>query len=267
MKRILLLLLLASIFSACQRYQFYSLQSYTANKRSNVADEDSINIYCTSSKDNRLQLEIFNRTAQEKFIDWSKSTLIINDTKLNIYQEQNAINGNNSSTAFSLGLESWSYTEGVFSGQVLNTQTQAFLPPKSRVIFRLPDFGLNFKEYSPDDWSKVKVKVSNRLNESAKLQKFTPESSPWRIRMYLTVKPENAKESIVKDQSFYVSEIVETYQKNYPQILQNNKTEGLDTNKFNKFMVSKSSNVGAVGALLGGIGLAGLVLLVFASVR
>ncbi len=264
--------------SSCTHHQFYS---FTTEKLTPVANkgfveenaQDSIKIAYkwvlgNRTKGNHTLLEMQNMGSQIVQIDWTRSALIVNDIKHDLFNKSAEIARSRSRRSKIKG-----YTPSVGSEKgkqkivqnVLTTQSQQVVFPNSRSVYVLPKFTLPYYKYNPrftrPPLKLIKFKQrGNQDNTRIFMRTFEKQETPLRVRFFLTYKVGKDGLERTVDQEFWVHELIESNNANIVSIMgEEAKKVGLDSYNFNKISVKKSANFPAFLEVLGGILGVGLV--------
>jgi hypothetical protein len=247
MKRFFFTLVLISILSSCQQYQYITLESdIFHNELQNFAwENDTLKIqYSFSGQNCPLKIQIENKLKQPIFIDWSKSAVIYEDgSSFPLWDNNSYVN--TVSTGAGLNVGNIAISETQTNGTINRPPQIAFIPPYSHITYN-PVY-IRSALIRPLDKT-LKQRVTFGFDDASKvdLYKFTPENSPFSFRCFVTASTsEKFTTSIYIDNPFWVSSIIET-KRNPNEFLKND----------NLFYVNKTT---AMGHILGGVGVASLL--------
>jgi len=232
MKAYLFLLFLnILIFQSCAKYvQVFETESDKARIKNSkyFFENDSVQIYFNFWSDNGvLEYEIFNKLDIPLYIDWKKSSFIVNSENIDYW--------NDKETNLSVGL----YTEYLYKtnpdysliakNKGINTSYSvsvkeeriAFIPPKSKLkqnkfyIFPFSSFDLpkttKIKEIKRFDNPKKETKVYEKS--------YSKDDSPLIFRNFLTFAiTEEFHNEFYVDNEFYINKISEMDLRNFEKI-------------------------------------------------
>jgi len=185
-----LLLLLPSCGST---YFFTSIKSLDYDMAQNddgdfVSENDSVLVaYWFNGKDAPVFINVYNKTDQPLYVDWSRSSLIIGDEAMS-YQ------GNIGDVS-----DEYSYGDDV-----------SFIPPESRTTFNaMPFGGLSYENLNKKQFRKRNIPDKDGVLQSVEITDFDEQNTPLRFRSFLTMHrtPENP---FSVEHSFYVSKIIKS---------------------------------------------------------
>lgn len=228
MKNLLFYLLIAAcvpLLGSCSSYYYSTLSSSDREGDENmkegfIQENDTVRIsYNFYGENAPVSITIYNKLNEPLFVDWTRSSLIIDDEATSYYNESVAIQGNIESDSYS-DMYRWGRrtsstyggSVGTFSGEVTLPKGISFIPPRSKVnksslmLSNLPFDNIPKKEYTKVGVPKVNNEVVNVL-----IKEFTEEDSPVRFRSYLTLYADNPDTApMTFERSFYVSRLMKT---------------------------------------------------------
>jgi hypothetical protein len=256
-KSVLKLSLIALVFlqllSSCKKYQYVSVvgDSYRADINENIIETDSVLIsYRYNGKGCPLKVNVVNRLNQPLYVDWSKSSVIINGQRFSLWMDASSIKTNTESVEYQWSKDI-STTSSSTNGVIVKNERVSFIPPHSGVVYQTP-FAL-FKIWIelPDTTTFKRVPIATEVESmNAKLYSFTRDNSPLVFRSFLTISTnEQFTNPRFFDNTFWITNIIET-QASPDNLL----------NTFpNQFYNSKATGF---GAFMGGVALAGGIVVI-----
>ncbi len=249
MKSPILLLALAALFSSCKTYQYFAIDGVNIRHDSTyrfVEENDTLKLtYDFSGFNGPVRVKVYNKSSQPLYIDWKRSALIIGEQAFSYYTGTRQISGSVQGDAFNLsGITSLS---GSLSAQIREQEGVDFLPPRSsreRTGLYLVDGYLPgiaeeqmSREYIDDDKTQVRLKTIH----------FSQESSPYRMRSYLTFYSDSQPlQRFVLEHRFFVSRVNKG--------LVGPDSYGTSLERGDRFYTSKMSDFGKAAAVVGVVG-------------
>lgn len=188
------ILALSFLLSSCGSTYFYtSLRTHDYDMAQNedgdfISENDSVLVaYWFNGKDAPVYINIYNKTKEPLYVDWSRSSLIIGDEAI-------GYKGNIEDV-----LDESGYGDDI-----------SFIPPDSRSTFNaMPFLGLSYDNIDKKVFRNRKMPDKNGVMQGVGIVDFDEESTPLRFRSYLTLyrTPENP---FVKEHNFYISKIIKS---------------------------------------------------------
>lgn len=225
------------ICARCSTYQ-YAVLDGDLNKDQSfrfIHETDSIKVkYSFMGENGPIQIEIFNKQTQPIFVDWKKSSLIINENTVPYWKDESSINA--TSSGYNLN---WTptYTTNISqtNGIISRAASVDFIPPQSSIthnsIFIKHEFFL-----LPQPSSNNKLKLTTNGTTVLK-HTYERENSPLKFRSYITLSSEeDFSKTTVLDNQFWVTEI-----------MQSSIEPSLFPGKINQFYIKKTTGVGLAG--------------------
>ncbi|MCT4588242.1 MAG: hypothetical protein N4A71_10500 [Carboxylicivirga sp.] len=233
------------LFSSCSSYQFATLKSDLEQPFSDgfIYENDTIQLhYAFNGLNCPLQLSIYNKLNQPIYIDYNRSSLIINGETFPLNPETSSINVNYSETETELNHHS--YTDGHSSGSITHNDRRGFIPPQSLLKLDNVNICNGFMETKLGSGDDQRTLVAeNGQSYNVKAYDFTRENSPLLFRSFVSYKANSKEDWKYIDSNFWVSSIYQTVDTRLPA-------------KANQFFVSRSTGVGEVVGLAALTGLA-----------
>lgn len=212
-------LLSACLFSSCAYRQLCYISpgpGINGEDSAYVFENDTVKItYGFWNEQGVLAFSIYNKLAAPVYIDWKKSSYVLNGEKMNYWTDQTV------STAYGIALGTQLYKWYGLSSSITNATTTrperiTFLAPHSSVVkassylwssaaYRLPQ-NAKSGEINKPDFGKVK----------GKLVTYAEHNSPIKVRNFLTYSITEAfSQELYIDNSFYLSKIFEMKDKDF----------------------------------------------------
>lgn len=170
-----------------------------------VSDNDTLMIaYSFWAEGGKLSCVIFNKTDRQLFIDWKNSAFIVNDKKVELwndavqfsskskgstyaYQTTKSSPGNSFNWEWLTQSVSTQYSSGITSGTIVSSERITSIPPKSYIGLERFTF-LSDLLYPSEQRSEAIFEQSlTKSNQQEKIIRttFDPSSSPLRLRVFL----------------------------------------------------------------------------------
>lgn len=263
MKKLTLIILIATAMSSCKSYMISTVSSNDASTEETsgafFVENDSVKItYAFTGENSPLTVEVFNKLNEAVYVNWEQSAVVLDNKAHSFVADKLTFDGKTNTTTPVFQPAGSTDSYGNFAGSVNLSKNAAFLPPKSQTTrtihalntintFKLVDAGFEKKPMDFSDGSGVVyVKQAN----------FDAATSPIQFRCFITLYTikDGAPKPFTYEQSFWVSSIVKSpaspskiasYQLLPANLIVNDKTTG-----FGKTMTGLAL-VGATGALAG----------------
>ncbi|MFN0032189.1 MAG: hypothetical protein ACKVOR_08535 [Flavobacteriales bacterium] len=221
MKNILIIsILILILLSGCiELHQVIELDSKSLKSQDDyfIFENDSLKItYSFWAENGIMAFQIFNKTNRDIYLNWEKSSFIVNSHKFNYWEDKTKI----SSSGIYLSKNKTGYFNNFgmeFSSSIAVKEEQtSFIPPKCFII--RSTYILNPEVTFPLSDSTKKVYTKRDDSEPRSSSKniyyyseiFTEKDSPYQFRNYLTFSfHEDNSEKFSIDNEFYVHEITE----------------------------------------------------------
>jgi len=121
------------LFNSCVHYQYSRIRSdiYQSDAREFVVENSGVTVkYFFSGQNCPVHIEIHNRQSKPVYVDWSRSSVIINGERYSYWKDTAVVNASVSSSEIN-----WSKTVSTESGDVKGTISRgekiSFIPPRS----------------------------------------------------------------------------------------------------------------------------------------
>lgn len=228
MKSILKIIgVLVVLFSlnSCTVYYYSVLDSDSGNLVKNVDrdfvdEDDSVLVaYCFYGENAPINITVYNKSEDPLYVDWNSSALIIEDVATSYREEMPAVRVVDKGRAVGVSVGSGNISTGVSissgaeASYIVVPQGSQIIPPHSKIehaSLRLGNFP--FENIPKNQFAKQPFVGVNGQELSLHLKRFNEVVSPVRFRSYLTLykkdKQSNRVIPIVKEHSFYVSEVI-----------------------------------------------------------
>lgn len=238
MKHIFFIILTLFLLPSCGSTYFYtSLKSLDYDMEQNeegdfISENDSVLVaYWFNGKDAPVFINVYNKTDEPLYVDWTRSSLIIGDEAMS-YQGH-------------IGNISDEYGYG---------EDKSFIPPHSRMTFNtMPFYGLSFQNIDKNRYRRSTVPDKEGSLQKVEITDFNEISTPLRFRSFLTMyrvpeKPFSA------EHSFYISRIIKS-----KNLTPGNITDDLFKRGDVFYLEKENRNKYVAGDILLGTAVAGLV--------
>jgi hypothetical protein len=213
--KLILPVLTCCFFVSCASYQVLTVSSReTRQNEANefVIENDTLELcYNFNGRNGPIKMKIRNKLQQPMYIDWKRSTLIINDRAISYVPGTMAIEGSVSGTSYSWSGD-YSRTHGRMNAAAKLPTDVEFIPPQTYVTKTLMGITNQSLNKLPDSlFSKKRIPAMGKGYEWVQQACFTEESSPLVFRSYLTLMIGDSLPRLVSyQQNFYISELVKT---------------------------------------------------------
>jgi hypothetical protein len=218
MKTFLVALVCALSITSCNKYQINLLSSSNIAKDQLTGrfkmENDSVKItYSFLGSNTVMQVDILNKLNQPLYVDWKRSSLIVNGKSYTYADNMIHFNGNVSSTTISS--KNLAISDGSIDVAATLPKNISFIPPHTQISSGLA----NVANYSFDDINDIKfAKIQLPLDGDsgqfiiAKAANFNINSSPIKFANYLTLYTlSNSIPQFINIQhDFYVSRIIKS---------------------------------------------------------
>lgn len=216
MKYNLLILTLSVLTVSCSRYQYVTISSENARINESqelVMENDSFSItYNFYGADAPMHMVVQNKLNKPVYIDWKRSSLIINGQASSYMPGTMNISGSTSGTSVAL-TRGMSMHSGSFSATAALPEDWQWLPPKTHTTKAagsvLPGF---FNQLPDSQFMRMKIPLNDGHNHWVKEAKFTPDNTPYRFKSFLTfqIGEPGAQQMVYYEHEFYISALWQT---------------------------------------------------------
>lgn len=220
MKRITYLLGIMLLFSSCASTYFFSTID-SVNKET-VKDEqgrlitqnDSLDIYYSFDGSNGpILITVYNKGKEPLYIDWKRSSIIIDDMATSYIGKTMALSGSTNITTIgnSFYSNTSSQSSASFNGAITKEpESISFIPPNSKIQYKTMNLAsLNFNKVDNNIYNKRTNVDKNGNIVPVKAASFTSGDAPLRFRSYLTLYKDPQK-PFSMEQEFYISSLIKT---------------------------------------------------------
>jgi hypothetical protein len=239
------LLLMTLLVSGCSRFQYFTISPQSEalndfNRSFVVAENESIKIeYKFNGLNGPVNLTIHNKQNTPLYVNWEKSALIVNGKRFSYYNTNDEFNFSIDNTALHWN-ETVSTSSGSATGSIKRDETSSFIPPNSFITQSRLTLNSDFIRYPKKQFSKKNITSIDGRVIPVRYLRFTPENTPLKFRSYLTLSWDKQESELSIDNSFWVSEIMETLAE-----------PGSLPREGNQFHVQKSTGFGQVMGITG----------------
>lgn len=250
MKSQFLLAAVCLLTVSCSRYQYFTIQSQhakTNEAQELVIENDSLVItYNFNGLGAPVQVKVENKLNKPVFVDWKRSSLILDSQAVSYMPEAVNIAGSTSGSSLALTRDVAVHGSDFYATATIPADWQ-MVPPRTYIskttLYVTKGFFNNVPEYM---YYRKSVDVAPGRIKKMKMADFTVENTPMRFRSFLTVQiPEGtAQHMVFYEHEFYISNLVET--NSGPDLLPLDKKKG-----GNRAYVRKTTGAGAGLAMLG----------------
>lgn len=206
-----LILLLFIALTSCSRYQFVGIQGNLPATKTNsfVVESDSLRInYNFNGPHCPVNLRITNKTTTPLYIDWRRSSIIVNNVSYSYYRDNYQFTATTSGVEFNGNINSIS--NSITTGEASRMADQGFIPPQAEIEFG----GITLKDhfFEVKQAPLVNVVDRNGFVYQANQTKFSEADSPMKFRSYLTISYDRNFEKVkTYDHFFWVGTINGTH--------------------------------------------------------
>lgn len=204
-------LLFLIALSGCYRFQYATLKSgppATASLPYTTENERYRITYQFYGEDCPVHVQVFNKSPQPLYVDWKKSSLILEDKRYPFWEDASVLQTTSNSTEVKR-TNSVTNTQTVSQGSIHKQEQLSFVPPQSLVEIS----PMQLRDHQFDihsDLHREKVSVQTRTGTKAgESVAYSKETSPLKFRIYLALSPtEDFSEPLYVDQEFWVADIL-----------------------------------------------------------
>jgi hypothetical protein len=211
----LYLLCIVLLTSCAPVYQYGTISSSNLEKNDKqefVMENDSVRVlYNFHGMNAPLTITVKNKLQVPMYIDWQRSSLIINDSAVSFIPREIAIQGNYDGTA-SRYVTTPRSISGNINAVAERPELLTFIPPQAYVTQK-PVSVVTRMLYAPSDsaYETITFQKPGTLVMKVKRAHFADANSPLHFKTYLTIRVgEQTQQDIRLHHAFYVSEIQNT---------------------------------------------------------
>lgn len=252
MKKIIYYVFALLVLNSCSTYYYMSFnspekQSATSEFESLTFEKENIKVnYSFQDLNGRVNIEVFNNSDEAVYVDWSRSSFIV-DSVSNSLQSSNAtFQGQINTTIYQNRTFPMVETSGSIGGSIQIPTSSTFVPPHTKINYNPIYISQVYQLNVPK--SSYRKNTVNGYN--AKTIVFDENDSPLKLSAYLTIVKDKEKKSIEFKNPFYISSIIKTGQT--PNEVKN------IYNPSNNSYFKKTSSAGSVVGVVGVLGLLGV---------
>jgi len=240
--------------SSCKKFQYLTVVGdfYKDQTNENLIETDTLLISYNFNGDGcPVAITVFNKSNQPLYIDWSKSSVIINGQRFSYWTDASTIRTNTESTEIRW-TKNFSSTSSTTNGVIVKNERISFIPPKAGIVYIPISIKNSWIEMDYSTGQKINVPC-NVESMNGMFYSFSEENTPFQFRSFITISTnEQFSNPRFFDSNFWVNSIIETQAS--PESLLNTFP--------NQFYNSKASGF---GAFMGGVALTGVIFLVLLS--
>lgn len=261
MKHIIYTLLVVIAFSSCTTTYFYTTvenfnsEAYKTHNGDIISENDSVSIsYSFNGLNAPINITVFNKMNKPLYIDWQRSSIIIDDVATSYFDPNMPFGGSSESFAVTVQEHphsniSFQSSGGTFRGSMQLPRYVSYIPPQTKIKYNSLSLNATLVGDIKDNFYKnstIYTRAGFPVN--VKEIEFTEQDSPLIFRSYITLYDE-ANEAFYKDDSFYLSRVIRTSQS--PQSLPDRIGKSSDT----FYLIKQNNTAGYVVAGAIGVGL------------
>ena len=212
MKKLFLLLFIPLALSGCSTYYFTTVKPYNAPNQINKdgsytsVSENKIEVtYSFRDRNGNIVFDINNRSDDPLFVDWNRSSLIIEHHAANIKKNQSRLPQNIPVTIYQFGDVNAPIVTDNRTGRVVLPQDDLFIPPYTNVAFSPMSLSNVMNEKIVPDSLYLKKTIG--VN-TVKYIDFSEENTPLIFRSYLTIVNDRNETQTIFEDIFYISGII-----------------------------------------------------------
>jgi hypothetical protein len=235
----------AFLLSGCASYQYVALNSSLPqnDKKEFVSENDTVRItYSFRGYNCPINIEVYNKLSTPIYVDWKKSSVVINEKRLSYWKDKATIQGTIDTESTRIG--GFVSGSGVIDGTIEKTEHVSFIPPQSYVS--VSPYFLKSAPFELTQSGKEKMEShSTRRTKYA----FDQHNTPFQFRSFVTLSTsENFDMPIFNDQQFWVTEVMLT--ESDPGMVPKNETNHFYLKQVNDLDTGTSSVLLLVGAMV-----------------
>ena len=212
MKKLFLLLFIPLALSGCSTYYFTTVKPYNAPNQINKdgsytsVSENKIEVtYSFRNRNGNIVFDINNQSDDPLFVDWNRSSLIIEHHAANIKKNQSPLPQNIPFTIYQFGDVNAPVVTDNRTGRVVLPQDDLFIPPYTKASYSPMSLSrvMNEKIVPDSLYSKKMIGES-----TVKYIDFSEENTPLMFRSYLTIVNDRNETQTIFEDYFYVAGII-----------------------------------------------------------
>jgi hypothetical protein len=253
-----ILFLFSIIFlSSCTVYHYTTVESKSIKKNEQAVfaeENDTLRIeYNFSGRSGPVAIRIVNKTALPLYVDWKRSSIIVNDKAVSYFNPDGRIDGTISSQSIQLTNQVSAGGAAVHADLRLQPGS-SFIPPHTYSQNTYVYLSSFVNPRVPIEQMQREKLLIDKLEYNLRKINFSETTTPLFFKSYITfMLGDNGGQSFTKQHDFYVGSFTKASLK--PEDRFGNRIPG------NTFFISNPSGVGTfvgVTAILGGITLAAI---------
>lgn len=224
-----------------------------------LIETDSIWLsYDFNGKDAPIHISIFNKTSKPLYIDWQRSSLILNGKAISYAGEKIEFSSITHSKGYSYesydrrGSTVYENSREITQGEMNFPKTVSFIPPGSKVNESPIVLNVNFKEISKKSYRDFNIKDKDDNIIKVGRIDYNQENTPLLFRSYLTMNFEGGDPFVFEDE-FYLSSLIKS------KYLSPKKLPGSLNERGDLFYVKEKPNKTAANIIIGTALVAGAV--------
>jgi hypothetical protein len=158
-----------------------------------------------------VKIEIFNKLTSPLYVDWAKSSVILNGSSRSLWKDESEIELVTNGLDLKEGKSTFS-TDAISKGTMKRKEQISYIPPNS-YIAKTPPTISPFAFYIPKNSIKEYVDFNNRIdNRIRKQYSFKSENSPFNFRLHLVLSTSDTfSNPIYFDNYFWAEGLAEGY--------------------------------------------------------
>ena len=229
------------MLTGCNTYQLVSIES-PLNKTENsefIHENDTFRITYTFNGWNcPINIYVYNKIDKPIYVDWSKSSVIIDNQRINYWNNQASLLAMINDTGI--------------NGTIFNDEKVSFIPPSSGISVSRINLKNEFV-HIPDNFKHDIVNLPT-VNGYAKTKKYIfPEmQEPLMFRSFITLSvTQDFNQPIYTDDTFWISDVIRT--PNHPDYILNKPSNQFylqQSTGFGKFLLATSTIVLIIAGLM-----------------
>jgi hypothetical protein len=198
--------------TSCANYQYSTVVSDTPKKPDGIHlfENDSVQIkYSFKGQDCPLDISIFNKLSVPLFVDWKKSSVIINQQRFPLWIDQSEINANTQGSTTVQWTNLITHSSST-TGTMIRSESVSFIPPQSYVTMKPILLQQDFFKLDRKNSTKT-ILQSPATKVLGYEYSFQREDSPLAFRSFLVLSSDEKFPSpLYLEHRFWVSHVLET---------------------------------------------------------
>ncbi|MEQ8471216.1 MAG: hypothetical protein RIC35_08520 [Marinoscillum sp.] len=204
--------MLAILCISCTSYQYFTMSSELQPQPDNsfMIETETASVNYKFSGDGQLTIVIFNNSENLIFIDWEKSSLLLDQESIPFPYNESYFQGTSQLNY---------YNEINFEGTIHDNIKRRYIPPQSYVSETI---SLNFIDA-------IDRNNYNKASNNFKYFEFTRENTPFAFDSYLYINSIDESQPLTLHQEFWASGLLVTADANLPT--KHNQFSKMDVNE------------------------------------